>query len=64
MMDLEGCSGTEDSDTDLLKMADIIETEKEQIVRESNSRYLTISSNLDSLIHSFKLQWILLWISF
>ncbi|XP_048321770.2 uncharacterized protein LOC107432673 isoform X2 [Ziziphus jujuba] len=38
MMDLEGCSGTEDSDTDLLKMADIIETEKEQIVRESNSR--------------------------
>ncbi|KAH7512840.1 hypothetical protein FEM48_Zijuj12G0132700 [Ziziphus jujuba var. spinosa] len=38
MMDLEGCSGTEDSDTDLLIKADIIETEKEQIVRESNSR--------------------------
>lgn len=38
MMELEECSGPEDSDADLLKKADI-ESEEQHIGRESKSRY-------------------------
>lgn len=53
MTELEGCSGPEDSDADLLKKVDIIESEDKHIGRESKSRY-HIFSKLYPLILSFK----------
>lgn len=51
MTELEECSGTEDSDADLLKKAEIVESEKQLLWRESKSRYhfLLLDSDLSVL---------------
>lgn len=59
MTELEECSGTEDSDADLLKKAEIVESEEQLVGRESKSRYHLLLLDSDLSVLKFMLTFLI-----